>query len=240
MGKRMILFLLVAIFLTGCMYPQERRMENIPVDQSVKMVQEAVEQFQEETTVLPIETRPADTPVYEKYIIDFGKLVPRYIPFVPTNAFENGGIYKYVLVDVETEPKVKLLNLYLLNEINDIQRRVNLYKYKTTALPVKSMIDKNYFTIDFSQLNRKAPEIKSPFTSNFLPVIMDINGKVGIDYSMDLMIKLKEVVQLPPDGEDIRDLLVNDSYFVPVASFEYTLKNNEPVFLFKDEGNQLR
>src|SRR5690606_4501915 len=89
--------------LSGCLYPREMRVENqMPVAERVEWVQEAVEAYHEDTGVFPIQTKDAQTHMYEKYPLDFQKLVPKYLPYIPRGAFEAGGKYQYVLVDPET------------------------------------------------------------------------------------------------------------------------------------------
>src|SRR5690554_5013672 len=102
--------LLVIAVLSGCMYPEENLAQNqIPYEEQVSSVQNAVLKFQEDNNgILPIKTKDAETPIYQKYLIDFNRIVPRYLPEVPGNAFEAGGIFQYVLIDVETDPTVKL------------------------------------------------------------------------------------------------------------------------------------
>ena len=57
---------------------------------------------------LPIKTRDADTDIYIKYPIEFEKIVPAYTEKIPGNAYETGGIYQYVLMDVEAESDRKV------------------------------------------------------------------------------------------------------------------------------------
>lgn len=65
--------LLQAVLLVqaGCLYPEERRVGQEPSTAFLQEVQGAVDRFRQAEGVLPIQTRPADTPRYEKYPIDF-------------------------------------------------------------------------------------------------------------------------------------------------------------------------
>src|SRR5690606_11553457 len=101
--------ILASVLLSGCLYPQEKKVENqIPYEDQIKSVQTAVDQYKETTNgLLPIKTRDYETPIYIKYPIDFSKLAPRFIATPPGNAYESGGVFQYVLIDVETNPTVK-------------------------------------------------------------------------------------------------------------------------------------
>ena len=41
------------------------------------------------------------TPIYQKYPIDFKRSVPEYMAEPPSNAFESGGVFQYVIIDSE-------------------------------------------------------------------------------------------------------------------------------------------
>jgi PBP1b-binding outer membrane lipoprotein LpoB len=74
--KRKMLFsllILTAVLLSGCLYPKEELTQNqIPYKDQIKAVQTAVDDFQKNNGgILPIKTREAKTPIYQKYPIDF-------------------------------------------------------------------------------------------------------------------------------------------------------------------------
>src|SRR5690606_1564565 len=118
-----ILFIFSILIVSGCMYPNDRKVENqVPYPDQIHAVQQAVNQFQADSGILPIKTREADTPIYQKYPIDFRKLVPRYLQQAPGNSFENGGIFQYVLINVEEQPEVKLLHLVMSKDVQQLQR----------------------------------------------------------------------------------------------------------------------
>jgi hypothetical protein len=224
---------LVLFTLTACLYPEQRRIENqTPYPDQIQSVQAAVSQFQQDTGILPIKNRDQDTPIYQKYPIDFNKLVPKYLQKPPGNAFESGGVFQYVLVNVEEDPTVKIIDLILVDEVRDLQMRVDQYRRDYTYPPFKDMLSKSVFTIDFEKLNYESvPQVRSPITGEYLPYVISHEGKVLVDYSIDLY----KLLQNNPDhfkaGEDIRELIVENSFFVPVYSAPYTVKNGEPVFL---------
>src|SRR5690348_7684666 len=97
--KRLMLFstlMIMAVILSGCMYPKEELTQNqVPYKDQIKAVQSAVDDFQKDNGgILPIKTKDAETPIYQKYPIDFKKIAPKYIAEPPGNAYESGGIFQ--------------------------------------------------------------------------------------------------------------------------------------------------
>lgn len=231
----MLMVVVVTMLLSACLYPEEELTQNkVPYEDQLKSVQSAVDQYQKANDgLLPIKTKEADTPIYQKYPIDFKKLAPAFIAEPPGNAYESGGIFQYVLANVETEPSVKLIDLRLTEAIRELKLRIkSMGKYP----PFKEKIGEGYFSLNFKTLGYKEdPVVVSPFTQKNLPLIIDTTGEIYIDYRMDLYEVLKESQHSFKEGEDIRDLLVKDSMFVPAYSPPYTVdsKTNEPVFLTK-------
>jgi hypothetical protein len=223
---------LTAFLLAGCMYPQEELAKNqIPYQDQIQAVQTAVDTFREENSgILPIKTKEAETPIYQKYPIEFKKITPKYIAEPPGNAYENGGVFQYVLVDVETKPTVKLFDLRITDVIRDIKLRIKTKGYP----PYKKQIAKNVFSLDFKQLGyKKDPFIVSSFTNQNLSFVITGSAEVYVDYRPDLYQAMKKTDEKVKSGEDIRSILVNDSMFVPAYSLPYTWdsKTKEPVFL---------
>jgi hypothetical protein len=226
--------ILAVFILSGCLYPDERRVENqIPNQAQLEMVQRQVDIYRDRTGLLPILTRDANISIYERYIIDFRKLIEmRLIERAPGNAFEQGGVYQYVLVDVETNPTVKIIDLRLSRQIADYQRRLNVYM-RSNYLPVARFVDNGFFIVDHSKLNLKQPmQVKSPYSQNYLPVIADMEGRLAIDYRIELYQHLQNVDDLTEwQDRDLRGILLQQSPFVPVASFPYTILDSEPALI---------
>lgn len=225
--------ILIVALLSGCMYPDENLARNqIPYEDQIASVQSAVENFQSDNGgILPIKTKDAETPVYQKYPVDFQKIVPRYLPEVPGNAFENGGIFQYVLIDVETEPKVKIFDLRMAETIRDIKLRIRMQEYP----PFKEQIAGQVFSLDFKELGFSGdPAAQSPFTGANLPYVITGDGEIYVDYRSDLYRLLEEGHEVE-EGEDIRYILTENSHFVPAYSLPYTIdpSNGEPIFLEK-------
>jgi hypothetical protein len=227
-------FILVLITLTGCMYPEENLVQNqVPYKDQLDSVQSAVKQFQDANGgILPIKTRDAETPIYQKYPIEFKKIVPKYLSEPPGNAYENGGIFQYVLVDVEENPTVKLLDLRIAETIREIKMRIEANGYP----PFKDQIADNIYTLDFKKIGYKQePVATSPFTNQNLHFIISTDGEIFVDYRSDLYQAIKSTKLDLNEGEDIRHILVNESMFVPAYSLPYTIdkSTSEPIFLEK-------
>ncbi|MBO9128250.1 hypothetical protein [Bacillus sp. 165] len=232
--KLSILFSMVLSLLTGCLYPEEKMQQNqIPYADQLTAVQTSVDQYKAANSgLLPIKTKDMETPIYQKYPIDFTKLSPRYIQEPPGNAYENGGIYQYVLIDVETKPTVRLIDLRITEQIRDVKLKIQMYRDQYGYPPYKKVVANGVYTLDYKKLRYKEePFVISPYSGKNLPLVIDNNGELYVDYRMDLYEVLqKNKITVQPD-EDIRSLLVKDSPFVPVYSLPYTVKDNEPIFL---------
>ncbi|KIL75142.1 hypothetical protein [Bacillus badius] len=224
---------LVSAFMSGCMFPDDQRAENkVPYEDQIRTVQSAVDQFKEANGgILPIKTKEADTPLYEKYPIDFKKIAPQYMAEPPGNAFESGGVFQYTLVDVEKNPTVKLIDLRMAEQIRDVQLRIRSQGYP----PFKDKIANNVFSLDFKKIGfKEEPYVVSPYTQQNLPLVISGDGRIYVDYSSDLYAALKKSKAEAKQGEDIRTLLLEDSPFAPGFSLPYTVNDkNEPIFMVK-------
>lgn len=232
--KLSILVLLLVVLLAGCMYPQSQKVENaVPNDMQLQSVQTAVDQFRQDTEgLLPIKNQEADVPYYQKYPIDFQKLIGKYLEDAPGNAYENGGPFQYVLIDVEENPLVRVLDLRAAQLIQEYNLRLTMYMDSNPYLPFKEQLHTNVFTLDYEALGYdEVPLIQSPFSEAQLPIVIDSKGDLYIDYTADLKASLDDGAIVEP-GEDIRYILTEDSIFVPAFSLPYTTdENNIPVFM---------
>ncbi|AIE60555.1 hypothetical protein [Bacillus methanolicus] len=233
-GMLFSLLIILSVILSGCLYPQDKLAENqVPYEDQVKSVQSAVDRFQKDNGgILPIKTRDASTPIYQKYPIDFQKLVPKYMAEPPGNSFENGGIFQYVLVDVETKPTVKIFDLRIAETIRDVMIRIRANGYP----PYKEKLADNVYSIDFKKLGfKEEPVVKSPYSNQNLPLVITGNAEVFVDYRSDLYKALQTAKHSYKPGDDIRELLVKNSVFVPAYSLPYTIdpKTKDPIFLVK-------
>lgn len=228
-----MLLILSILMLTGCgsLYPaDEIQASQIPDVDQLAAVQRAINEFKEETTVLPIKNRDMDTDIFIKYLIDFEKIVPKYLANAPVNSFEKGGIYQYIIWDPENNPTVKLIDLQIPERIREVNMR-----FTATAYPqYKEKVADYIYTIDFEKIGYKGDlTVTSPYSGIQLPLLVTTEGSVIVDYSIDLALYIKEHQLKPNPGEDIRTLLVDAYAIVPAYSVPYTVnEQNEPVFMY--------
>ena len=232
--KRAIVILLsVMLLLTGCMYPNDQEESgNVPYAEHIESIQKAVDAYQEKSGgLLPIKTREQETDVYIKYPIEFSKIVPTYTEKIPSSAYESGGIFQYVLMDVEENPTVKLVDLRVAERIRELNLRKNV---NNGYIPHKAeAIGNNIYEIDFETMGFKSQiTVQSPYSETFLPVVVGGDGNFYVDYSIDLQRILNEnQVDVKP-GDDIRKLLEEISPVLPAYSLPYTVnEKNEPVIM---------
>ncbi len=232
--KKLTLFALLAaaaLILSGCMYPESERAENqIPYEEQVIQVQNAVNQYRGASNgLLPIKTRDMDVDQYIKYPIDYSKIVPAYLAEIPPNAFETGGIFQYVLMDVDENPTVKLVDLRIAEEI----RSINIRKSANGGrAPIAEILADNVYRMNYEAMGFKEERfVVSPYSGRNLPLVVNGQGDVFVDYSMDLYTAIQEYEGTLEVGQDIRFLLYEDNPVVPAYSLPYTVDdNNEPVF----------
>lgn len=232
-----MIFLLFA--LSGCLYPQNELSKNkIPNESQIEMVEEAVLAYMDETDgLIPIKTKPSDVSLYEKYLIDFSMLKDRQLlNEIPGTAYENGGIYQYTIVTPEEDPRVKLIDLRITEEIRSVHLKLNTYRTKHTYPPFGEEVADGLFSINYEKLGmKKEPEIISPFSQSSLPILMNVDGDLFVDYRIDLQQALDEYDHTFVEGDDIRSILVDHHPFVPVYSLPYTIEDGEPTFLQNKE-----
>ncbi|MEC1260520.1 hypothetical protein P9D34_08695 [Bacillus swezeyi] len=231
----LLTLMFTAIFLSGCLYPEERKAKNsAPYQNQLNEVQAAVDEFREATGgLLPIKTKDMSVPIYQKYPIDFNRLSPRYLAEPPGTSYENGGEYLYVLVDVEKNPTVKLIDVKMSEAIRDLKLRVEMYKEQHKYPPYEKVVAKNLFMLDYQKLGLKeAPSVTSPLTGTSLPLLVDQKGDIQVDYRVDLAKLAKQSKTALKPGEEIQDLMWKETPFVPAFSVQYTVNDKqEPVFL---------
>ncbi|CAM3394145.1 hypothetical protein MALU111345_02595 [Marinicrinis lubricantis] len=237
MKRRLMSAAVAVIFLfalTGCLYPDEQRQAHVrPSQEYITLVQIAVNQFQEKSGVLPIKNSTMETPIYEKYVIDFKKLMERnLLNEPPPNAFESGGNDYYVLVHVEEEPTVKLMDIAAMQSVIDIQRAVDSYRSEHGGrIPAAEALTPGWYSIDYDLLKMKPLQIPSPYSVQSLSLMVnEATGDVMIDYSSEMMKLIQQQGKVSfPEGEDLRELLVQSSPYIPVRSYPYDWNGERPV-----------
>jgi hypothetical protein len=226
------LLIWMVIMLAGCLYPNDQLHQNqISTGEYIILVQNAVETYKERTGVLPIKNSTEETPIYEKYQIDFKKLLDRnVISRIPADAFEAGGSNYYVIVDPEGEMKVKLMDLVIAGQVSDIQRLTDSYVAAGNELPLGELVKPSFYRVDFKQLGMNSEQVRSDYSEMFLSVLIHQSGRITIDYAPEIMraITMKEI-STPEPNVDLRAYLIEKSNYIPVNSYPYYWKDNEPV-----------
>ncbi len=218
--------------LTGCLYPDDQsKVGNGSARESVLVVQDAVDRYQEKTGVLPMQNADAKTLEYEKFRVDFGKLKRMdFIAQVPSTAFENGGGFQFLIIDEEMNPLVKLLDLAVFQAVTDVQKKVDAYRTShANQNPSGDELYPGFQMINFKKLNMSEPKIKSMFSNQSLNLLVNEQGQVLVDYGTDVMAAVKKLNDQPQPEVDLRRVLIEASYFVPVRSPVYHWVNGEPL-----------
>jgi hypothetical protein len=218
--------------LSGCVYGNEIKQQNTPAaGEFITIVQGAVDQYIKRIGVPPIQNKPEDTPIYEKYLVDFTKLRNyNMISNVPSNAFENGGTAIYVLVNIETKPQVKLMDLPAYQQMVELQREVDLYIKKNGMLPKGELIAAHFYRLAADNLSNKKTQINSPYSRQLLDIVIHDSGRIAIDYSPELIKAMSKsgIQQLEDPKLDLRSVLVEQAFFVPAWSYPYHWRDNQP------------
>lgn len=223
---------LILCLLAGCMYPNHLRKENqVTGLEYMVVVQSAIDQYYQDTGVLPIKSFTMDTPIFERYIIDFRKLLNSpYLSSIPPNAYEQGGNHYYMLVNVEEEPTVKLYDLAVAQKVNDIQRAIDQYKLKHNGkAPLDQPYAANWHTIDYGKLGMKAQSVRSVYGGGSLGLLVNESGKVVVDYGQEIAVLIRREAIVPAADVDLRTLLLEHSPYIPVKSEAYYWNNDMPV-----------
>lgn len=232
---RLLTLFTLVVLLSGCLYPQNELAKNqIPHEEQLQMVQQAVEKYREDSGgLLPIKTKDSDVAIYEKYLIDFSLLKDgNYIVDIPGNAFENGGVYQYTIINPEDDPQVKLIDLRITEQLRQVNVKLDIYRSKNLYPPYGEQIEENIYKLNYKKLGfKEEPFVTSPFSQVNLPIIMDTDGELYVDYRIDLNKALDEYEHQYEEGDDIRHILAENTPFVPAYSLPYTIKNDEPVFI---------
>lgn len=215
------------------MYKNNTSTENPTIlKDSITLVQSAIVNYQKTTGVLPIKNFDANTPLYEQCIVDFKKLIERgMIGEIPSSSFEKGGTNYFVILNPDTEPTVKLLDLISLQLTNELQSDITNYMEKHDGqVPIKAQYSLGWYTIDFKKLNVDHPIIKSPYSKAPIEPLVSKNGQVILDYAPDI-VKAMEILNItqPDVNVDLRTFLVEASYYVPGRSSGYHWTNDQPV-----------
>ncbi|ALX50540.1 hypothetical protein AOX59_04695 [Lentibacillus amyloliquefaciens] len=224
----------MVFLLSGCFYPEDELSKNQePNESQLEEVQNAVDQYQEKTQgLLPIRTKSNDTPIFRKYLVDFQLLKEENIlSEIPGTAYQNGGLYQYAIIYPEENPQVKLIDLRISDAIREVAVKLNIYRNEHLYPPFGEEIAEGVYEIDHETLGLESkPYVTSPYSKENLPIVMDTEGNLYVDYRIDLTRALEDYDHDMQEGDDIRYVLAENTPFVPVYSLPYTIRGGEPVF----------
>ncbi len=227
-----VMLAILAGLLAGCLYPGEERQERrVSYLESVDRIQRAVDQFQVDRGILPIITAGQETPRYEKFRIDLDLLNKQgYIDEIPVTAFEKGGSAYFLLINEEVDPAVKVLDLLTAQKVNDVQRLIDKYRNSHNGkLPVTG--EETYpglFTVDLTLAKAQDYSLKSVYSGQSQDYLIDEAGRVYADYAFDIMQAMEKSGVSVQNDRDLREILTEQSYFVPVKSLPYRLMDGVP------------
>jgi len=228
--KRIIYVLLLLCLLSGCLYPQEKRLQLDQLPLHVERVQTAVDMYYQKKKVLPYRYKADEIKFTSKAVVDFQAL-KGYLDQIPPSAYENGGFFIYVLTNVEEKPLVRLFDLRVNDQVEKMQLRINDYKQRHHQLPIKEKLDSKHATIDFDKLGMDEVQIPSPYDQTaMLPLIMDQQGKVMIDYRTEAMKMIQKAKKKPSEKEDLRIWMAKHSIYVPAFAKPMKFVKGTPVF----------
>lgn len=237
--RRYCLYIILSgllLVVSGCGQRTDAReaARHVAYKAQIAAVQDAINSYKKKTGVLPIKNSTESTPVYRKYRIDFKKLED-YLPNPPSDAYEQGGDFEYVLVHPETEPTVKVIDMALVGAVQDLDQQIQNYYDHHQFAPIKGIMANGRYSIDFKALNyRQALTVISPYSGRPLGLFLDENAKVEIDYLPDIYDTVKKSGKTYKTGMDLRILLVDKFPYVPINSVPYTMKNGKVDFLINN------
>jgi hypothetical protein len=221
---------LLVLVTGGCLYPRGETPDRGTAPREAALaVQQAVDRYFASLGTLPIMNADAGVPRYEKFRIDFARLKSAgFLSAPPKAAYEGGGPYLFLIVDEETEPKVRLLDLNVWERIDAVQRRIREALGRGSGLPAGEEIYPGLWEVDFARLGIGDPGVASVFSGYILTLMIDGDGRVYADYAIDVAEAVRRSGTEPGPEEDLRSLLVEQSYFVPVKSPVYRWKDGLP------------
>lgn len=221
--------------LSGCMYPGAKRQEqSVSYRESVERIQSAINAFQQDTGILPIITAGEEVPRYEKFRINLDQLNKQgYMDQIPDTAFEQGGSAYFLVIDEESNPTVKVMDLITVQKVNDVQRLVDEYERSHPGQWPVTQEEETYpglHEVDLKKIRGEGHELLSVYSRQPLPYLIDKSGRVYVDYAWDIMQAIdKSGTAASSEQGDLRVLLTEQSYFVPVKSLPYTWVDGTPV-----------
>lgn len=234
-AKTCLLIIFLIVLLSGCLYREAVQKEgSAAYREGVQRVQLAVDQYQSDHDILPLITPSEDTPKYEKYRVDLSLLQKQgYLESIPQAAFENGGSVYFLIQNEEADPVIKVMDLITVQYVNDIEKLVAKYRDRHDgALPVSqedAVLPDGLHPLDLQLAGGQKYALTSVYSGQNLGYLVDEEGRVYVDYAPDLMQVVEKTGYTPGPSSDFREMLTEQSYFVPVKSLPYFWQDERPV-----------
>jgi len=219
---------IIILLLAGC---GSRSGDAAPPQETVPIVQQAVDRYVLTHHTPPVKQRTGEAGEYERYPIDFRQLVQTLqLAQVPSNAYENGGAYYYVLQPSSEGWQVKLIDMVLWQNVTDIQAKASTYIAQTGRLPAADSLREGIYKIDAKALGLDSDQVRSVYSPQMLPLLITDSGTVVIDYAFEIMKRVQMLAEtFQPTIKDLREILMDGSFMLPVHSLPYRWENDEPV-----------
>jgi len=219
--------LMAALLLTSCGKPHSA---TVPPQETVPLVQAAVDRYVLSNVTPPVKKRTGEVGYYEQYPIDFMLLKQTMqLSDVPPNAYENGGPFYYVLLYEGGQWHVKLIEMSIWQTVTDIQAKANDYYTRTGVLPAGDPVANGVYKLDAAALGLSSDQVRSVYSPQQLPLVISEDGTVAIDYAFEIMRVIQSLGDNFEPTDDLRDVLIANSYMAPVHSLPYVWENDEPV-----------
>ena len=233
MWKRMGRLLFVALLClccVGCLYPQERRQQLDQLPEHINRVQTGVNTYMQTHRMPPYIYKEDERQFTTHYLVDFRALQTTGTN-IPPSAFEQGGNFLYVMINVDKKPIVRLYDLRVQEKVSEVEADIRSYRAANMQLPLGKPMGQGFYSIDFQRLHEEPVRIPSPYDrQSRLELMIDRQGKVYIDYRAEAMKQIQRIANKPAEGADLRLWLGQQSFYVPAYSPPMIWKNGEPVW----------
>ncbi|PTM58671.1 hypothetical protein [Desmospora activa] len=223
---------IVSLLVAGCnVRTQEfnqRVMQDLPLE--VQQVQTALDQYMEQTPVLPIKSTQGHS-FYEKYVLDL-KQLDAFLGSRPANSFEKGGSFVFVVANPGEGKnyQVRVLDLRVTEELRDLNRRVDHYQRSNGEWPQGEREGEEFYRLDYKKLGIDPVTIPSPYSGQgSLSVLINADGELFLDYRAEVMQLLEKEDKDTEKKADLRERLWEDSVYVPAYSPLMEEKDGEPI-----------
>lgn len=228
--KPLLLLICLSVFLTGCLYNDSgNKVVKTVSKEAIRNVQAAVYEYVEDNGIYPVTATNNSQFTNLKFRIDFQKLIhENYIETIPNSAFEKSGIFYYVIYEYDDLPLVKTFDIQTSQLVSSYQDIVFDYILSAYKLPAKEEVSPNFYKLDYELLKSKEPSLISPFTNQPLQLMVSSTGQVYINYTADIMNYVQQYGNVD-SYNDLNEILIINSDYVPVKSPLYTFENNTPI-----------